>query len=334
MVKTTPTAVIPAAGVGTRLRPHTHTVPKALVPVAGKPMLAHIIDELAALGIGELVLVVGHMGEPIRRFVDASYPELAVEYVEQEERQGLGHAVYLTREVIDPQRPLLIVLGDTIFRANFQQVVTSPKSLIGVREVEDPRRFGIVELGAEGEVARLVEKPEKPTSNLAIVGIYHIVETSVLMGALGELIAAGQRTRGEFQLTDGLQAMVASGVPMGVFAVDEWFDCGQPETLLATNRRLLELAAAEPPAPRPGVLFVPPVAVAPTAQVQNAIVGPHVTVGARAVVQSAIVRNTIINESAIVEHALLDASVVGDHAVVKGSFRRLNVGDSSEVEVI
>ncbi len=141
-----PVAVIPVAGVGSRLRPHTHTVPKALINVAGKPMLAHILDELDHLGIHEVTLVVGHMGDRIRHFVAKSYGQFEVRYVEQLDRQGLGHAVYLTRGFV-PGRPLLIVLGDTIFRADFGGVIASPTSLLGVQEVEDPRRFGIVEVG-------------------------------------------------------------------------------------------------------------------------------------------------------------------------------------------
>lgn len=329
-----PTAVIPVAGIGSRLRPHTHTVPKVLIQVAGKPMLAHILDEMRAIDVHEVVLVVGYMGDRIRHFVDRYYGDLSVRYVEQPDREGLGHAVHLTSQVVDHDRPLLIVLGDTIFRADFEQVVSSSISLIGVREVEDPRRFGIVEVDQQDRVTKLVEKPQHPTSNLAIVGIYYITATAQLYQQLAQLIEQGIRSRGEFQLTDALAMMVAGGDPLGVFTVDGWFDCGQPETLLATNRELLDLQGGNGPREHGSGVIVPPVAIAESATVINAIIGPHATVAAGAVVRNSIVRNTIINESAIVEDALLDASVIGDHAVVRGSFKKLNVGDSSEVEVI
>lgn len=329
-----PTAVIPVAGIGSRLRPHTHTVPKVLIQVAGKPMLAHILDELLRVGVHEVVLVVGHMADRIRHFVDRHYKHLEVRYVDQAQREGLGHAVYLTAEAVAADRPLLIVLGDTIIRADFDAIIRSPISLIGVREVDDPRRFGIVEVDDGGRVTRLVEKPEQPTSNRAIVGIYYLTRAERLFAKLDELIRGGIRTRGEFQLTDALQMMVADGEHLGVFAVDGWFDCGQPDSLLATNRALLDLTGGTTLKGHSSGVIIPPVAVDETATVINAIIGPHATVAAGAVIRNAIVRNAIINESAIVEDALLDASVIGDHAVVRGSFKKLNVGDSSEVEVI
>jgi len=331
--KRQPVAVIPVAGVGSRLRPHTHTVPKALINVAGKPMLAHILDELDHLGIREVALVVGHMGDRIRHFVGRTYRHFEVHYVEQLDRQGLGHAVHLTRG-FKPGRPLLIVLGDTIFRADFGGVIASPSTLLGVQEVEDPRRFGIVETDAQGRVVRLVEKPEHPASNLALVGIYYVANGDVLYDCLEEMIRRDLRTRGEFQLTDALQLMLDRGEKMGVFHVEGWYDCGQPETLLATNRALLDMQGGAKAAANGTGLILPPVAIDPSATVLGSIIGPHVSVAAGAVVRNSIVRNAIINESAIVEDVLLDASVIGDHAVVRGAFKKLNVGDSSEVELI
>lgn len=329
-----PVAVIPAAGVGSRLRPHTHTVPKALISVAGKPMIAHILDQLDKLGIREATIVVGPMGDRIRHFVGRHYRHFEIRYVEQLDPQGLGHAVHLTRGQA-PGRRLLIVLGDTIFRADFGGVIASPESLLGVKEVEDPRRFGIVELNERKHVARLVEKPEHPTSNLALVGIYYIADGDRLYDSLDEIIKQDVRTRGEFQLTDALQLMLERGEKMGVFHIEGWYDCGQPETLLATNRALLDMQGESggPMTNHTGVIL-PPVAIDPSATVLGSIIGPHVSVAAGAVVRNSIVRNAIINESAIVEDVLLDASVIGDHAVVRGAFKKLNVGDSSEVELI
>jgi glucose-1-phosphate thymidylyltransferase len=329
-----PVAVIPAAGVGSRLRPHTHTVPKALISVAGKPMIAHILDELDHLGVREATLVIGYMGDRIRHYVSRHYSHFDVRYVEQLEREGLGHAVYLTKGQM-PGRRLLIVLGDTIFRADFGGVIASRKSLLGVKEVDDPRRWGIVEVDDEKRVTRLVEKPEHATSNLALAGIYYIANGDLLYECLEEIIKNDRRTRGEYQLTDALQLMLDRGENMGIFSIEGWYDCGQPETLLATNRALLDMqeAGGGQVANATGVIL-PPVAIDPSATVLGSIIGPHVSVAAGAVVRNSIVRNAIINESAIVEDVLLDASVIGDHAVVRGAFKKLNVGDSSEVELI
>jgi glucose-1-phosphate thymidylyltransferase len=199
-------AIIPVAGVGSRLRPHTHTTPKALIHVAGRPILAHILDDLERLGVTDVVLVVGHMSEHIREYVDGHYAHLNRSYVEQTERLGLGHAVRLTREHV-AGHPVFIVLGDTIFRADFSAVVEGGESAIGVREVEDPRRFGIVEV-KDGVASRLVEKPDQPTSNLAIVGVYYLTDSAMLFDALDTLVAKDLRTKGEYQLTDALQIMI------------------------------------------------------------------------------------------------------------------------------
>lgn len=328
-MKQQPIAIIPVAGVGTRLRPHTHTVPKALINVAGKPMLAHILDELINIGITDVVFVVGHMGDRIHDYVERRY-SLNATYVEQPERKGLGHAVFLTREVVRG-RPALIILGDTIFRADFRSVLAAETSQIGVKEVEDPRRFGVVEV-EDGLVRRLIEKPDHPRSRLAVVGIYYIADSPLLFDCLDEMInRRAQLTKGEFQLTDALEMMIQRGARMGVFPVDGWYDCGKTETLLSTNQELLDLAGDSHRIP--GSVIVEPVAIDPTAVIENSIIGPHVSVAAGATVKDAIIRNSIINENASVENILLDASLIGEQAMVRGTFKRLNVGDSSEVEL-
>jgi glucose-1-phosphate thymidylyltransferase len=324
-------AIIPVAGVGTRLRPHTHTMPKALIHVAGKPILAHILDDLVGLGVTDVVLVVGHMGDHIREYVDAHYQGLRRAYVEQPDRLGLGHAVRLTRQHVIGH-PVLIVLGDTIFRADFSGIVSGGDSRIGVKEVEDPRRFGIVEV-KDGVATRLVEKPDQPTSNLAIVGVYYISDSPLLFDALDTLVAKDVRTKGEYQLTDALQLMIERGHRIRPFTVEAWYDCGKTETLLETNRDLLELKAEPPPRAYHDSVVVPPVAIDPTAEVHHSIIGPHVSIAARAVVREAIVRDAIVNQDAIVEQVLLEGSVIGDNALVRGTFRHLNVGDSSEVRM-
>ena len=323
-----PIAIIPVAGVGTRLRPHTHTLPKVLLHVAGKPILAHILDDLPALGITRAVLIVGYMGELIREFVDARYGNLSVTYVEQPDRLGLGHAVSLAEPYVD-DRPILIILGDTIFEADLRGVLSGNVSRIGVRAVDDPRRFGIVETDATGRVTRMVEKPEHPTSNLAITGVYFFTHAQPLMAALRELQQRNQRTRGEFQLTDAMQLWVERGGMLTTFPVEGWYDCGKTETLLETNRVLLERRGGSTQVP--GSVVHAPVAIAEGAIIENCILGPHVSVAAGARLRNAVVRDSIVNQNATIEDILIEGSVVGENAVVRGGFRRINVGDSSEV---
>ena len=323
-------AVIPVAGAGTRLRPHTHTQPKVLLHVAGKPILAHILDDLVALGIRRAVLIVGVMGEQVREYVGRHYDTLRVDYVEQEERLGLGHAVALAEPHAD-DHPVLIILGDTIFEADLKRVLAAGTSSIGVKPVADPRRFGIVERDASGRITRLIEKPDQPTSNLAITGIYYFSRGGPLFEALRELQARNIRTRGEFQLTDAMQILVSRGEAIGTFPVEGWYDCGKTETLLETNRILLDKRGQTPSIP--GSVTQGPVFVAPDATVENCVLGPHVSVAAGARLRNAVLRDTIVNENATVEDILLEGSVVGENAVVTGGFRRVNVGDSSEVHI-
>lgn len=322
-------AVIPVAGAGTRLKPHTHTQPKALLAVAGKPILGHILDQVVPTGAERAVLVIapGPQGERLRKYA-RSRTDIAVECVVQERPLGLGHAVAQTRGCVG-DAPVLIVLGDTIVRADLGRLTTNG-SVVGVHPVEDPRRFGVAVI-ERGRIVALTEKPEHPASNLALVGVYFIRQSPILFRCLDDLIASGGRTRGEIQLTDALQRMIADGEELRPFEVEGWYDCGKTETLLATNRALL--AAQAGPVSRTDVVTLPPVALDPSADVQHAVIGPHVSIGPGTRIRRAVVRDSIINEGAVVEDILLDGSVVGEHAVVRGAYQRLNVGDSSEVEI-
>ena len=230
--------IIPVAGVGTRLRPHTHTAPKVMLQVAGKPMIGHILDELKQYPVEEITLIVGHLGEAICTYVKQAY-DFKFKFITQEELKGLGHAIWLTGDLYrDLKEPLLIILGDTIFEADFKSIIGSDSNWIGVKEVEDPRRFGIVEL-EDGRIRAMVEKPEHPTTNLAIVGIYYFTSGNLLYTCLDEIVLSGKTTKGEYQLTDALQLMLERGALMKPFMIDGWYDCGKPETLLSTNRILL-----------------------------------------------------------------------------------------------
>jgi glucose-1-phosphate thymidylyltransferase len=321
-------AIIPVAGEGTRLRPHTYVLPKALLTVADKPILGHILDGVLAAGIQDVVLVVGYRGEQILEYVRTAYPQLELQWVEQEEPKGLGHALWSARHYLQGE-PVLIILGDTIVEVDWAELLRQEENLVGVKPVEDPSRFGVVVMHGD-VVAGFVEKPSVPPSNLALVGLYFLRASQQLREALEELMRQGIRTRGEYQLTDALELMRQWGTRFRAFAVEAWYDCGKVETLLETNRHLLQRRGNSPQLP--GCAIIPPVYIAQTAQVEHSVIGPNATIGPGAVVRESIVRDTIINAGAHVEAVLLEHSVIGANAHVCGRFQRLNLSDESQVQ--
>ena len=320
-------AIIPVAGVGSRLRPHTYTVPKVLLNVGGKPIIGHILDKVIENGFTEATIIVGYLGDMIKDYVLHNY-QIKFDFVDQEERLGLGHAIYLSRHTFS-RSPILIILGDTIFDLDLKAMIGHDCSVLGVKHVDDPRRFGVAET-MNGYISRVIEKPEKPTSNLAIVGLYYITEPEKLVECLREIIKSNARTKGEYQLTDALQMMIDRGNKFKTFDIQGWYDCGKPETLLSTNRYLLD---RNPLMPKSNdVLVQPPVFVSPEATVKNSVLGPYATVAAGAHVENSIIRNSIVSEGAKVADALLEDSIVGSNATVRGRYKRINIGDSSELE--
>jgi len=320
-------AIIPAAGIGSRLRPHTHTAPKALLHVAGKPILGHILDELLSFGIDEVIIVVGFLGEKIVDYVTKNY-KIKTTFVTQQELNGLGWAIYLTREYINSE-PILIILGDTIFETDLSGVLNGQYDSIGTKIVEDPRRFGIAETDGKF-VTELIEKPEHPTSNLALVGIYYIKSIQLFQKCLDELIEKKITTRGEYQLTDALQLMIKHGTKMTTFNVEGWFDCGKPETMLSTNKYLLSQITSVDT--REGNVLIPPVFISPSAVLENSVVGPYVSVGDDSRIVSSVIRDSIISEGAEVIECLLEESLIGNNSIISGQFKRANLGDSSEIK--
>ena len=319
--------IIPAAGIGSRLRPHTHTAPKALLHVAGKPILGHILDRLIGLpALEEILIVTGFLGERIQDYVEAHY-HIPVRFVPQESLRGLGYAVHLACRFVGDE-PVLVVLGDTILETDFTHFQRPGKDVLGVQEVEDPRRFGTVEV-VEGRIVRLMEKPKHPTSKLAVVGIYGFWNTGLLKSCLEEVVANGMTAQGEIQITDALQMMVDQGSMMIPQLVSGWYDCGKLDTLLETNRYLLK--GFNKSYERGDAMVIAPSYIAPTARISRAVIGPYVSVGDRAQVSESIVRDAIIGEAAEVRRCLLEKSMIGNAAIVTGAFAHLNVGDFSEI---
>mgnify|MGYP001033643247 CR=1 FL=1 len=199
-------AIIPVAGFGSRLKPHTYTVPKVLLTVGDKPMLGHIIERLLEENITKATFVIGHLGEMIKNYVEKNYPQLQSDFVIQHEMLGLGHAIYTAIPTFDEEE-IFIILGDTIFEVDLKNVFTSKISSLGVKEVEDPSRFGVA-VCKDGYIEKLIEKPSTPISRLALVGLYYISDSKKLINALNTLIENNIKTRGEYQLTDALERMI------------------------------------------------------------------------------------------------------------------------------
>jgi glucose-1-phosphate thymidylyltransferase len=321
--------IIPAAGEGTRLRPHTYTRTKVLLIVAGKPILAHILDPLIQLKPSKVVFIVGTNGEEIAHFVRAHY-NFKTSFIKQDKPQGLGYAISLAKREYG-QEPLLIILGDTIVEPEFFRQMKRGADWLGVKAVNDPHRFGIAET-RKGVVRKLVEKPERPKSNLALVGLYYIKSVATFRACLEEIILRGVQTKGEYQLTDALQLMIERKVKFKPVRVKEWYDCGKVETLLETNRKLLEKNSSRILRMR-DALLVPPVHLAKSAEIKNSIVGPYVTVLDKALIHNSIVKNSILAEGCRIEDAVLENSLIGQNARVHGKVKSINLGDSSEIGV-
>ncbi|MGB2805694.1 MAG: sugar phosphate nucleotidyltransferase [Candidatus Zixiibacteriota bacterium] len=321
--------IIPVAGIGTRLRPHTYTVPKVLLQVAGKPMLAHILDSVRRLKPEEVVFIIGFLGDRIVEYVRKNY-KFKCKFIKQKELKGLGYAINMAAPELEDDQPVLIILGDTIFDADLLPVIKGKYDSLGVKRVADPRRFGVAEKKG-GFVSRLIEKPEKPTSSLAVVGIYYITSSLLLKASLNEIVTRKIVTKGEYQLTDALQLMIDGGVKFRTFNVKGWYDCGKPETLLETNRRLL--AKGKQVRRLKDSTIIPPVFVARSARVEGCVLGPAVSVGEKAHLRNCKIENSIIGERAIVENSTLDSSLVGSGARIQGVSGSVNVGDSSEIDL-
>jgi glucose-1-phosphate thymidylyltransferase len=321
-------AIIPVAGVGTRMRPHTYSLPKVLLNVAGKPILGHIIDALRDFGIDDIVIITGYKGELVEEFVLKNYPELKFEFCKQDEMLGLGHAILQAKDTFN-EEPVLIILGDTIFDIDLKAAISSEHNVLAVKAVEDPSRFGVVLVNQKGVIQKLVEKPKEIISNLAIVGIYSIKNSLLLAECLQYLVDNDVKTRGEYQLTDALQLMINKDEVFEICYVDGWFDCGKPETLLSTNEYLLERNHV--PIELEDSIVIPPVFISDSAVITNSIIGPYATISDGAIITNSIIKDSIISFNAVVKNSLLRKSIIGSDAEVKGTFSKLNVGDSSQI---
>lgn len=319
-------AIIPAAGIGTRLRPHTLTRPKVMLNVAGKPIIGHIADTLMEAGINHLSIIVGYKKERVIDYF-SKIPGLTCDFPEQKEMLGLGHAVLYGLEASD--EPVLIILGDTIINTDYKAFISRNTHTLGVVQVDDPKRFGIVETNEKGHVISMVEKPENPPGNLAIAGLYLIRNQRLLKEAIEKLVRDDKRTRGEYQLTDALKLMMEQGEIFTAAEIDSWLDCGKQETLLETNRLILEKKGTHA-GNAENCTIIPPVFIAPDASVKNSVIGPYVSISSKADISGSVIRDSIIYEEAVLEHALLSGAIIGRKTSFKGRLKPVNLGDFSE----
>jgi glucose-1-phosphate thymidylyltransferase len=324
-------AIILLAGLGTRLRPHTYSKPKPLVQVAGKPVLGHVMDSLKGLSIEETIFVVGYLGEQIQKYVADHYPQMRARYVEQSEMKGQAHAIRLAKDFID--QDVLVVFGDTIWETDFTRLAqVKGDGLIYTKEVADPRRFGVALL-KDGWVTQFVEKPATPISNLAVVGVYYFRDWKRLLNALDAVIERNIQTQGEYFLADAMQLMIEDGARLEAETIPVWEDCGTVPAILQTNRYLLAKHGTHA-RELPGSVILPPVYISDDAHIVNSIIGPNVSISEEAIVENSIVRDSIISEGAHIENRVLEGSLIGKDALVRGTFQRLNVGDSSEIDSV
>jgi glucose-1-phosphate thymidylyltransferase len=327
-------AIIPVAGAGTKLRPHTYTQPKALIPIAGKTVLSIIVDQLRDGGITEFIFIVGYLGEKIQDFVKAQYPELNSHFIFQNDRQGIGHAITLARKAVNGDEAL-IVLGDTIADYDVKSIIDSRTSMIGVKKVDDPRTFGVAEICNDAEISHVVEKPHIPKSNMALVGIYKIKETEMLFECLESNMNQGIKTHGEYSITDALDCMIKKGAEFKAFKVDSWFDCGKPNTLLETNATLLKKfnSKAESSDAYENTVIIHPVSIGKGCTIRNSIIGPNATIGENTNIDSSIIKNSIIGSFSNLFDIVLDDSLIGSDTVIRGETRSLNIGDNTDIDL-
>lgn len=327
--------LIPMAGRGTRLRPHTLTVPKPLIPVAGKPIIQRLVEDLVAAYNGkvdEIAFIVGDLGVDVERELVAIAERLGARgrIYHQEKALGVGHAIYCAWESLSG--PCLIAFADTLFKADFT-FNSAEDGMIWVERVQDPSAFGVVKLNDEGYITDFVEKPTDFVSNLAIVGIYYLREGEKLREALNRIINDDIKEKNEFQLTTALELLKNEGVRFRTGEIEEWLDCGNKEAILYSNQRMLEIHRDNNLIASnvliENSIIIDPCFLGENAVIRNSVIGPHVSIGHNSTVENTVITNSIIQNESHIMNALLDNSMVGNSSVFAGSKDELNLGDFS-----
>jgi len=323
--------IIPVAGKGTRLRPHTHRTPKPMIRIAGKPVIDYVMDDLKKVGdVEEVIFITGHLKDEVEAYARANYPWQSV-FVEQKQQRGTADAIGLARPYVD--QPVMVIFVDTIFDADLSVIKTSnTDGIIWTKEVEDYQRFGVVVTDKDGNMSRIVEKPTEPISKRANIGMQYIRNWKLMFEGI-DYVMEQPPNKGEYYLTDAFQYMVDKGAKLRVEDVEGWYDAGKLDTLLETNRIMLEKRKmARRPKNLPGdAKIVEPVYIEDGVTVRRSTVGPNVSVSAGTVIEDSTVRDAIIGEKSTILRSQLHDSLIGDAVVIEGFSGDATIGDHSEL---
>lgn len=329
--------VIPMAGLGSRMRPHTWVRPKPLLPLAGKTVLDHALDQFSSLpdlDQAEYVFIISpNQGDLIQRHMREKHPDKRVHFVLQEEMRGQSDALWLAREYLDG--PMLMAFSDTLLETDLTFLSEESADVVAwVKPVEDPRRFGVIEINQQGWATRLIEKPTDLANNLVLVGFYYFRDGKSLVKAIETQMERGKSLKGEYFLADAINIMIETGSKIRKQQVDIWLDAGIPEAILETNRYLLDhqRCGSETPLPWEGVTFIPPVYVAPDVNLESSVIGPHVSIARGCSLSRAVVRNSILDEGSNIQDMIIEDSLVGRNVTLHGKPEHLNIGDNSQVK--
>ncbi|MGM0599472.1 MAG: sugar phosphate nucleotidyltransferase [Candidatus Rifleibacteriota bacterium] len=326
--------ILPVAGKGTRLRPHTFSKPKSLVSVAGRTVLQHVIDSLKKLPVDEFIIITDENGQKIKDYLGKNYPDLKATYIPQKQLLGPAHAVSLAEPRINPGDDVLVVFNDTLFVTDLGRIPRLCEDLDGLiysKEVENYQRFG-VNVMKDGVIVDMVEKPDEPVSKLAQVGLYYLKDGKTFMDYIKKAMEQNLTVKGEFYLPDVFRLMIKDGMKLGAPEIEEWLDCGKPSTLLQTNRFLLERSTKSHLCIE-GCVIIPPVFIHPSAKVFHSVIGPYASIGRNCEVNDSIIRDSIINPDSVLNNAMLEKSIVGDSVELTGQFQSLNIGDNSMIDL-